>query len=153
MSAGVLQAPSRGDFAATLAQKEREISVAAPSWALVGTAVVLVVGFFLAGHDWNVSRTVAYTQTAEEMELSASGGNALRRLAFVAVAAWGIVLFGASKRPIAFDPVLGTSLALLVALTGVSFSALPKGFIPNQDKGYLVVEARLPDGASLQRTA
>ncbi|MBX9790818.1 MAG: efflux RND transporter permease subunit [Pirellulales bacterium] len=40
----------------------------------------------------------------------------------------------------------------LLALTGGSFSALPKGFIPNQDKGYLVVEARLPDGASLERT-
>ena len=26
------------------------------------------------------------------------------------------------------------------------------GFIPEQDKGYLVVNAQLPDGASLERT-
>jgi len=40
----------------------------------------------------------------------------------------------------------------LLALTATGFRVLPKGFIPNQDKGYLVVEARLPDGASLERT-
>ena len=29
---------------------------------------------------------------------------------------------------------------------------MPAGFIPEQDKGYLVVNAQLPDGASLERT-
>jgi len=29
---------------------------------------------------------------------------------------------------------------------------VPKGFIPDQDKGYLIVNAQLPDGASLERT-
>ena len=29
---------------------------------------------------------------------------------------------------------------------------MPKGFIPDQDKGYLVVNVQLPDGASLERT-
>src|SRR5262249_13935527 len=32
------------------------------------------------------------------------------------------------------------------------FKAVPAGFIPQQDKGYLVVNAQLPDGASLERT-
>ncbi len=32
------------------------------------------------------------------------------------------------------------------------FKAVPGGFIPEQDKGYLVVNAQLPDGASLERT-
>jgi multidrug efflux pump len=40
----------------------------------------------------------------------------------------------------------------LLVLTGVGFSSVPAGFIPDQDKGYLVVNAQLPDGASLERT-
>jgi multidrug efflux pump len=40
----------------------------------------------------------------------------------------------------------------LIALTVVGFRAVPIGFIPEQDKGYLVVNAQLPDGASLDRT-
>jgi multidrug efflux pump len=40
----------------------------------------------------------------------------------------------------------------LLALTAFGFTHLPTGFIPNQDKGYLVVDLRLPDSASLERT-
>lgn len=40
----------------------------------------------------------------------------------------------------------------LLAMTGLGFSVVPKGFIPEQDKGYLVVNVQLPDGASLERT-
>ena len=40
----------------------------------------------------------------------------------------------------------------LLALTGVGFATLPTGFIPPQDKGYLVVNVELPDSASLERT-
>ncbi|MDA1202278.1 MAG: multidrug efflux RND transporter permease subunit [Planctomycetota bacterium] len=40
----------------------------------------------------------------------------------------------------------------LMALTYVGFTSVPLGFIPEQDKGYLVVNCQLPDGASLQRT-
>jgi multidrug efflux pump len=40
----------------------------------------------------------------------------------------------------------------LMALTFVGFRAVPVGFIPEQDKGYLVLNAQLPDGASLDRT-
>ena len=39
-----------------------------------------------------------------------------------------------------------------LGLTYVGFSTVPVGFIPEQDKGYLVVNAQLPDGASLERT-
>ena len=34
----------------------------------------------------------------------------------------------------------------------MGFSRLPTGFIPEQDKGYIVVAAQLPDGANLART-
>jgi multidrug efflux pump len=40
----------------------------------------------------------------------------------------------------------------LLYLTGWSFGRVPKGFIPNQDQGYLFVAAQLPDSASLERT-
>ncbi|MBI3875726.1 MAG: multidrug efflux RND transporter permease subunit [Verrucomicrobia bacterium] len=40
----------------------------------------------------------------------------------------------------------------LVFLTGWSFSKVPTGFMPAQDKQYLVAFAQLPDGASLDRT-
>ena len=40
----------------------------------------------------------------------------------------------------------------LLGLTYLGFSTVPVGFIPEQDKGYLVVNAQLPDGASLERT-
>jgi multidrug efflux pump len=40
----------------------------------------------------------------------------------------------------------------LIGLTGFGFSRTPAGFIPMQDKGYLVTNIRLPDSASLERT-
>jgi multidrug efflux pump len=40
----------------------------------------------------------------------------------------------------------------LLGLTYVGFQAVPVGFIPQQDKGYLVVNAQLPEGATLERT-
>jgi multidrug efflux pump len=40
----------------------------------------------------------------------------------------------------------------LVVLTGWSFNKVPTGFVPTQDKQYLVAFAQLPDAASLDRT-
>ncbi len=40
----------------------------------------------------------------------------------------------------------------LLGLTGFGFTRVPTGFIPEQDKGYLVVNIQLPDSASLERT-
>jgi multidrug efflux pump subunit AcrB len=40
----------------------------------------------------------------------------------------------------------------LLALTYLGFVNTPKGFIPTQDKGYLLVNVQLPDSASAQRT-
>ncbi|CAN5397831.1 efflux RND transporter permease subunit [soil metagenome] len=40
----------------------------------------------------------------------------------------------------------------LVFLTGWSFNKVPTGFVPTQDKQYLVAFAQLPEGASLNRT-
>ncbi len=40
----------------------------------------------------------------------------------------------------------------LLGLTYLGFTHVPTGFVPQQDKGYLVVNAQLPDSASLERT-
>ncbi len=40
----------------------------------------------------------------------------------------------------------------LIALTVFGFSKVPKGFVPTQDKQYLVAFAQLPDAATLDRT-
>jgi multidrug efflux pump len=40
----------------------------------------------------------------------------------------------------------------LISLTYLGFTTVPTGFIPTQDKGYLIVDLQLPYGASLERT-
>jgi multidrug efflux pump len=40
----------------------------------------------------------------------------------------------------------------LIGLTAVGFAKVPQGFVPAQDKDYLVAFAQLPDGATLDRT-
>src|SRR5215510_10990255 len=40
----------------------------------------------------------------------------------------------------------------LLGLTYWKFTTVPTGFIPPQDKGYVIVNVQLPDGASLERT-
>ncbi|HEX4763838.1 MAG TPA: multidrug efflux RND transporter permease subunit [Usitatibacter sp.] len=47
--------------------------------------------------------------------------------------------------------MLGVYLALAVATAGL-FKAVPSGFVPGQDKQYLIGFAQLPDGATLDRT-
>ena len=40
----------------------------------------------------------------------------------------------------------------LIGVTAVGFAQVPQGFVPAQDKGYLVAFAQLPDAATLDRT-
>jgi multidrug efflux pump len=51
-----------------------------------------------------------------------------------------------------FSPVMLLVYVGLIGLTYVGFMTVPGGFIPEQDKGYLVCVAQLPDGASMERT-
>jgi multidrug efflux pump len=41
---------------------------------------------------------------------------------------------------------------LLIGATGASFNLVPQGFVPAQDKKYLIAIAQLPPGATLERT-
>ncbi|MGY2409377.1 efflux RND transporter permease subunit [Pseudomonas pergaminensis] len=49
-------------------------------------------------------------------------------------------------------PLMLAIYAVLIAATAYLLVSTPKGFIPIQDRGYLVVIVQLPDGASLERT-
>jgi multidrug efflux pump len=51
-----------------------------------------------------------------------------------------------------FSAIVLLIYAGLIGLTGYGFSRIPSGFIPMQDKGYLVTNIQLPDSASLERT-
>src|SRR3546814_3421518 len=42
--------------------------------------------------------------------------------------------------------------AVLLAATGLMFKAVPAGFIPTQDKLYLIAGVKLPEGVSIART-
>lgn len=56
------------------------------------------------------------------------------------------------KKIIRFGTVIGILYIGLVGLTGLQFSSTPTGYVPGQDKQYLIAFAQLPDAASLDRT-
>ncbi len=55
-------------------------------------------------------------------------------------------------RTIGKAPVALAVYAVLLVFTGIMFRAVPSGFVPTQDKQYLVGFAQLPDAATLDRT-
>lgn len=56
------------------------------------------------------------------------------------------------RKVIRFGGIIGIVYLGLVTLTGVQFAHTPTGYVPGQDKQYLVAFAQLPDAASLERT-
>jgi multidrug efflux pump len=59
---------------------------------------------------------------------------------------------GGVKRAISGKAVMLVGYLILVAVTFGLFKAVPSGFVPGQDKQYLIGFAQLPDGATLDRT-
>ncbi len=59
---------------------------------------------------------------------------------------------GLVKRMMRMTALVALLYVGLLAFTGYEFQKVPSGFIPLQDKGYLVVFAQLPEAASLERT-
>jgi len=56
------------------------------------------------------------------------------------------------SRLIRFSAITLVLYAGLIGVTGWGFKTTPTGFIPSQDKGYLIAFAQLPDASSLERT-
>jgi len=72
---------------------------------------------------------------------------------FNRIFAWSGERYGAGVKAV----LRKSAIALLVYgglifLTGWSFEKVPTGFVPTQDKGYLIAFAQLPEAASLSRT-
>ncbi|MGO4328620.1 efflux RND transporter permease subunit [Cupriavidus sp. 2TAF22] len=57
------------------------------------------------------------------------------------------------RRVVAAMPAMLGLYVLLIGATLYLLASTPKGFIPQQDRGYLVVLVRMPDGATLERTS
>jgi hydrophobic/amphiphilic exporter-1 (mainly G- bacteria), HAE1 family len=49
-------------------------------------------------------------------------------------------------------PLMVLIWAVAIGLTFYAFTRVPTGFLPNEDDGLILINAQLPDGASLQRT-
>ncbi len=60
---------------------------------------------------------------------------------------------GLVRRLVRVTPLMLLIYAGLIGLAGYMFITVPKGFIPQQDQGYLIVSFSLPSGASLARTS
>ena len=56
------------------------------------------------------------------------------------------------RKVIRFGAIVGVMYVALVGVTGLQFATTPTGYVPGQDKQYLVAFAQLPDAASLERT-
>lgn len=56
------------------------------------------------------------------------------------------------KKVIRFGALVGIMYVALLGLTGLQFATTPSGYVPSQDKQYLVAFAQLPDASSLERT-
>ena len=56
------------------------------------------------------------------------------------------------RRVVRFSGIALVVYAGLVFLAYLGFNAVPTGFIPQQDQGYLICPAQLPDAASIDRT-
>ncbi|MCB9914781.1 MAG: multidrug efflux RND transporter permease subunit [Planctomycetes bacterium] len=56
------------------------------------------------------------------------------------------------RRTVRLGLLLGILYVGLMGLTGYGLSKVPRGFIPAQDQGYLILAVQLPDGASMART-
>ena len=59
---------------------------------------------------------------------------------------------GAVSRTLGRRGVVFMVYVALLAGTGLMFNAVPRGFIPTQDKLYLIAGVKLPEGSSLERT-
>ena len=67
--------------------------------------------------------------------------------------AWAGVKYAAGVNAVLRKGAIALAVyAGLVVLTGWSFNKVPTGFVPTQDKQYLVAFAQLPDAASLDRS-
>ncbi len=114
---------------------EVESTTSLRHWALRATLLVpgLIIGFALA-QPVNKSLKVAFKGFNKVFDWITAG--------------YGAIVTGMLRTSIIVLFVYGG----LLVLTAFGFTRIPTGFIPNQDKGYLLLDVQLADAASLERT-
>jgi multidrug efflux pump len=66
---------------------------------------------------------------------------------------WVTSLYGRTVAAVVRASAIALAVYIgLLALTGWQFVTAPAGFIPQQDKGYLILNVQLPDAAAVDRT-
>ncbi|MEX1096859.1 MAG: O-antigen ligase family protein [Planctomycetales bacterium] len=83
-------------------------------------SALLIASALATEHSFSVSMADAFTSTADEMEAQAAGGNLLRRVAFLAMAAVGVWGLAAGRRPFRMGSVLGGAMLAFVAWSAAS---------------------------------
>ena len=94
---------------------------ASSKWAIVTIALFVGLAFFISEHSLDISLADAYTQTADEMEVSAAGGNTLRRISFFAIAGMGLwLLFSARRQAVLLNKPLAMAIAAYLTVSVAS---------------------------------
>jgi len=124
---------------------EVERSGARSRWIVVLTVLILGVCFLLTEHDPSVSRHNDFTLTADDMQHQAGGGNAIRRVAFLTVAGWGLLAAACApgRRRLAVTPLLPA----IVLVLGWCFFSLAWSHAPGFTLRRLLVLGCLATGA------
>jgi multidrug efflux pump subunit AcrB len=107
------------------------------------------------GFEWKVSLAVALAGAIVALVISWPLDRVLAYLfrKFNVAFNWSTNVYaGAVSRILRISAVALAVYGGLLFLTHWSFEKAPAGFIPMQDKGYLLVNVQLPDAASVQRT-
>ena len=115
--------------------KMPEQLVTAPQWAIpaIGATLGVIVGYALSGL---FNRLLGWSFAAFNLAFNFSTAVYARIVGLsLRVSLIVLVLYGG-----------------LLYTTYTTFQQTPTGFIPMQDKGYLLVNVQLPDSASVQRT-
>ncbi|NNJ24553.1 O-antigen ligase family protein [Alienimonas chondri] len=102
-------------------------------------AAAFLVGmpFYLAGQSWSTSAAEAFTESADEMEARASGGNALRQVAFLTLGGCGVWCLAQDRRrqarplPTWWSPYWpgGKTASLLCEWAGVARRSHPVAWV------------------------
>ncbi|BDC45934.1 efflux RND transporter permease subunit [Paraburkholderia terrae] len=101
------------------------------------------------GHDAHATRSRAAALFSPLMRVVQRFANGFNRLFQRLSDAYGALV----RKIVRIIPAMTGLYVALIATTGYLLVSSPKGFIPAQDRGYLVVLVRMPDGATLERTS
>jgi multidrug efflux pump subunit AcrB len=129
--------------------------------------LVLPLAEQLAGQMPQAARVAPYVPWVVGVAVSTVCGLALMALSFILnpALAWFFRVFNHGFKAFTNGYAWGVGRLLrgsavvlvvyagLLALTYLGFTNTPTGFIPQQDKGYLLVNVQLPDSSSLTRTS